>query len=170
MRCAHVPEWRKSLQSARGGFFQSLDHFGVMMGYVFGKGLANSLRLGSYSTLSEWGHLLLLMANFLPNITLIRLPQHIIIAFLLWQMDFSSAASEVWTKESKLAEEALVLSIVTMNWKNTQIYWQLRSQQAYSGDWIRNGLACCGRWLLWEADAKIGLDMWEVYWEKHQEG
>ena len=95
MRCAHVPEWRKSLQSARGGVFQSLDHFGVMMGYVFGKGLANSLRLGSYSTLSEWGHLLLLMANFLPNITLIRLPQHIIIAFLLWQMDFSSAASEV---------------------------------------------------------------------------
>lgn len=32
----------------------------------------------------------------------IRLPQHIIIAFLVLQMDFSSAASEVWTKERKL--------------------------------------------------------------------
>jgi len=95
MRCAHVPEWGKSLQLACGGFFQSLDHFGVLMGYVFEKGLANSLRLGSYSTVSQWGHLLLLMTNFLPNITLIRFPQHIIIAFLLWQMDFSSAASEV---------------------------------------------------------------------------
>ena len=84
-----------SLQLSSEGFFQSFDHFGVLMGYVLGKGLANSLRLGDYFTFSQWGHLLLLMANFLPNITHIRLPQNIIIAFLLLQMDFSSAASEV---------------------------------------------------------------------------
>ena len=167
MRSVHVPEWWKSLQLASEGFFQSLDHFGVLIGYVLGKGLANSLRLEGYFTFSQWGHLLLLMANFLPNITHIRFPQNIIIAFLLLQMDFS-AASEVWTKESKLAGEALVPSIVIMNWKKTQVHWQLRSQQDYRGDWIRNGLVCSGMWVLWEADAKIRLDMWDVYWEKHQ--
>ena len=57
--------------------------------------LTNSLAgLGSYWTFTRLDHLLLLMANFLPNITQISLPQHIIIAFLLWQMDLPSAASE----------------------------------------------------------------------------
>lgn len=39
---------------------------------------------------------------FLIRLLPIRLSQHIIIAFLVLQMDFSSAASEGWTKERKL--------------------------------------------------------------------
>lgn len=134
--------------NSQWGIFLAPWPFWSTDGGVFGAGLEKSLvGLGSYWMFSQRGCLLLLMANFLPNITQISLPQHIIIAFLLWQMDLPSAASEFWTKESKLAEDALVPSIVIVNWKKAQAHWELRSQQDYSGGWIRNGLACCGRWV-----------------------